>query len=325
MINQHSFNPPFLLKSSYLQTFLASQIHSQHIQYINEHSTPHLIDSGEDSFLLVQYSRQVEKPKGLCILVHGWEGSSDSAYIVRIANFFYKEGYNIARINMRDHGGTQSINVLPFNGSLVREVYEVIKKVAEHDGSSFSFIVGFSLGGNFAARIALKNSKLYNKIYSLKMVFAISPSINPKLSTERMDNNLFLGRYFLNVWKHSLIKKAKIFPETYSVKEIRSARSVMELTRLMVSKHTLFKNVDEYFSTYTLLDNYFEQLKTPLYMLSASDDLIVDVQDFYTIKKNKYIEIAIENYGGHNGFIESFQGDCYYIKKIASMLEALQE
>ncbi len=326
MIDKSGFNPPFLLKSSYLQTFLASKVKFQHIQSINDHSTQHLIDSGENSFLMVQYSKQlVEKPKGLCILIHGWEGSSNSAYIVRTANFFYKEGYNIARINMRDHGGTHSINVLPFNGTLIKEVYEVIKKVAEIDGSAFSFIVGFSLGGNFAARIAWKNSKLYNKIHSLKIVFAISPSINPKVSTERMDNNFLLKRYFLNVWKESLLKKARIFPETYSKKEIRSANSVMELTKRMVARYTLFKDVQEYFSAYTILDNYFDHLKTPLYMLSAKDDPIVDIQDFHTLKKNQYIDIDIENYGGHNGFIESFHGDCYYIKKIASMLEEVIE
>ncbi|MCE9501475.1 MAG: hydrolase, partial [Leptospira sp.] len=72
------------------------------------------------------------------------------------------------------------------------------------------------------------------------------------------------------------------------------------------------KDAREYFDTYTLLGNYFKNLKSKVTVLTAKDDPIISVQDFLDLKKNRFMDIRIAEHGGHNGFVKNLSFDCYY-------------
>jgi predicted alpha/beta-fold hydrolase len=61
--------------------------------------------------LLGYYSPQKKIPsQGLVIMLHGWEGSAESSYIVCTGRTLYRHGYDIFRLNFRDHGNSQHLN-----------------------------------------------------------------------------------------------------------------------------------------------------------------------------------------------------------------------
>jgi len=68
-----------------------------------------IIATSTGSKLLSFYSHH-EKSKGLIILLHGWEGSSSSAYILSAGDFFIISGFPICRLNLRDHGDSHHLN-----------------------------------------------------------------------------------------------------------------------------------------------------------------------------------------------------------------------
>src|SRR5256884_382900 len=53
---------------------------------------------------------------GTLVLVHGLEGSSESPYMLGIAERAYQAGFNVLRMNQRNcgGGGTSDANALPF-------------------------------------------------------------------------------------------------------------------------------------------------------------------------------------------------------------------
>ena len=147
-----------------------------------------------------------QSPRGLFILIHGWEGSSDSTYILSTGRFFFRRGYDVFRLNLRDHGSSHHLNRELFHGALTEETSRAVEEISGLLPSRPSYLVGFSLGGNFALRIALRQAAL--PIRNLRRIFAVSPALDPLQSTLAIDRSLPVYRaYFLAKWKRSLRRK----------------------------------------------------------------------------------------------------------------------
>ena len=50
------------------------------------------------------------KSRGLVVMLHGWEGSADSTYILSVAPKLIAAGYSVFRLNFRDHGDSHHLN-----------------------------------------------------------------------------------------------------------------------------------------------------------------------------------------------------------------------
>ncbi|WP_246051897.1 YheT family hydrolase [Leptospira idonii] len=275
-----------------------------------------LIQTGKGVSLLASLHTQ-KNAKGILILLHGWEGSIGSSYIVRTGEFFYRQGYSIYRLNLRDHGDTHHLNEGLFNGSLLEETYEGVLKLASLNSSKLPvYLAGFSLGGNFVIRIAQKHSlsKRTEQIPLLKHSFAVSPALDPMAATIKMDKHSLLRKYFLKSWIRSLKKKESLFPYLYRFGGLSEFKTVMDLTKEMVLKHSEFKTVEEYFLTYTLQKDFFKKIKTPITILTSEDDPVIPVRDFNEIPSNPYVETIVESRGGHCGFIEDTSRNAFYWK-----------
>ncbi|MEM7181510.1 MAG: alpha/beta fold hydrolase [Spirochaetota bacterium] len=314
---QSIFLPDFWIRHRFVQSFLASKHFGKAAEMQDQIKTVPGILATSDAYL-GYYLDIPENPKGLLILLHGWEGSSQSAYVLKTAKYFVQRGLSVARVNMRDHGGTAGLNEGPFNGSLFREVFQAIQMIAAKYSYLPSFLAGFSLGGNFVSRVAIAASNSTGtSIPNLRQVFAISPSYSPQNATAKIDTNPFLKRYFLRSWRDSLYQKYLNFPKLYQPGDFRSTRSVMELTEKLVLKYTKFATLADYFAVYTIRPEDLQQLQIPLTVLSSRDDPIIRVEDLHPLQSLARLRVILTNYGGHNGFLPAL-GDSkpYYIEVI---------
>jgi predicted alpha/beta-fold hydrolase len=279
-----------------------------------------IIDGGDGVRLLGYYSTQSHlTPRGLVTLIHGWEGSSDSTYIQSLGKYLYEKGYNIFRLNLRDHGNSHHLNEGLFHGALTEETFQAVRNISRLAAGIPYYLVGFSLGGNFSLRIALKHADL--EIPCLKHVFCISPSLDPYKATLSIDKSIPIYRYyFLKKWKRSLQKKQSCFPNLYDFRNLLKENTCMALTEAIMPYYPDFKSYRAYFNRYTLLENALIDLSIPVTIISSEDDPIVPVTDLYELKKNNYLRILIQKYGGHCGFMDFFPFTCWFEKKIADIL-----
>lgn len=270
------------------------------------------------SRLLSFYSRQ-KKSKGLIILLHGWEGSSSSAYILAAGDYFYNLGFSICRLNLRDHGDSHHLNEGLFHGALLEETFEAVNYLARQSENLPVYLIGFSLGGNFALRIAMKH--YWTPIANLKHVFAISPPLDPYKSTLAIDKGYFFYRkYFLKKMKRSLIKKQRLFPGKYDFNKILKARTCMELTEDIMPYFPGLLSYRDYFNLYTLKNDSFQNLNIPVRIFIAEDDPVISHEDYYKIQENAFLKISRQRLGGHCGFIDLFPVRCWYNQKIAEII-----
>jgi predicted alpha/beta-fold hydrolase len=311
------FSPRLWARNPHVQTILGSlTLRLTRTNRMIDASKEMVIDGGSGIRLLGYYSPQpFMPPHGLVTLIHGWEGSSDSTYILSTGKYLYENGYDIFRLNLRDHGNSHHLNEGLFHGALIEETFQAVRNIARLSNQTPYYIVGFSLGGNFALRIALKHS--FSEIPLLNHIFCISPALDPYKATVSIDESLPIYRhYFLNKWKRSLIKKQFFFPNRYDFKDMLKEKTCMALTEAIMAYYPDFKDYREYFNRYTLLGDVFANLAVPVTIIASKDDPIVPVSDLHDLKKNQYLHLLIQKYGGHCGFLNFLPFECWYEEKI---------
>lgn len=321
MQKDSTFIPPFYLKNPMVQTVLSSNaIRNIGPNIMLDHSEKHIVDAGEGVKLLGHLSKQKDaSSKGLVTLLHGWEGSSDSAYIKSTGNFLYKKGYDIFRLNLRDHGDSHDMNSGIFMGTLLDETYRAIKKISSLAGKNPLYLAGFSMGANFAVRIARKCAD--SPITNLKHIAAVNPPLDPMQATINIDKYFILRKYFIKKWKKSLIKKQSLFPALYDFSHILELDTCMDMTEVLIQEYSAYKDAADYFQHYTIKKGYLDKAGVPLTVIMSEDDPVIDVQDFYDTKVNKKVNLIIHKYGGHCGYIEGLNFRSWYQPKFVEIFK----
>lgn len=311
------FYPHRLYRNSHLQSILAtSPMRNNGRNAMMNAARQVIVDGGNGVHLLGYHSVQPDQPaKALIILIHGWEGSSESAYIQSSGKYLFGKGYDVFRLNLRDHGDSHHLNEGLFHGALIDETVQAVSNICSLADDLPVFLMGFSLGGNFCLRVALRQSLC--RIANLRHVFAISPPLDPYKATLCIDESLpFYRYYFLKKWKRSLRKKQALFPHKYDFNGILNLRTCLDLTEAIMPWYPEYSDSRLYFREYTLLNDAFRDLSMPVTVVTSEDDPFIPIDDFRRLEKNPYLKLLIQRYGGHCGFLEFFPYACWYDRLI---------
>ncbi len=310
------FTPPWYIKNPMLQTLLNSaKFRNKGITDFERYSTEKIIDAGEGVRLQGFLSEQKETPaSGLVILFHGWEGSANSAYMISTGRYFFDRGYNVFRLNMRDHGESHHLNEGFFLGTLIEETWAAVKEVIRlHAPSMNAFLAGFSMGANFCIRVAKRASD--EGYTGLKHVFAVNPAIDPLDSTRRVDEIPLIRSYFLKKWKKSLAIKQDLYPDLYDFSEILSLKGCIPMTQKLL-EYTSYSSLEDYFGRYTLKEGYLDGITLPFTLLTSKDDPIIPYTDISTAAMSESVRLILQENGGHCGYIKNSKFQSWYLEEM---------
>ena len=259
--NIAGFAPPFWLRPSLVQTALASfKFRKRGKNPMLDVAQDRIMDCEDGVRLKGSYSPHPDN-KALVIFLHGWEGSQDSTYVVACGWHMYHQGASVFRLNYRDHGDSHDLNEGLFYSTLFNEVFDAVKQAAELADGAPVYIVGFSLGGNFALRIARSLRDL--TIKNLQHIFAISPVVDPWGAAPLVDKTWLYRRYFLKKWTASLKKKQALYPELYNFDYIMSERRVLSMTSKLIPKYSDYPDMESYFNAYRVDPHDLEHCPVP--------------------------------------------------------------
>ncbi|MEZ4580908.1 MAG: alpha/beta fold hydrolase [Caldilineaceae bacterium] len=215
-------------------------------------------------------------------------------------------GYDVFRLNLRDHGPGIHLDPHAQQGHLcghaLDEAATAVHQIAAMAGARPFYIVGASMGGNFALRLAIRHS--LTPFHNLARVVAISPAINPSRSTQALDAKLPYRRYFRDRWLASLHHKEELFLDLYDFGAMDPHLSVYDLTDRLVRMFGLFPDAEAYFTAYGVRGNAFEDLRVPTHIITAANDVVIPVVDFYGLKPHPLLDLEIHPTGGHVGFVD---------------------
>jgi len=323
------FRPSWLLRGAQLQSILATK-GPRRRRWLRRGSRMdavaqrHVLDCGGGVRLVGYHSRQPEgvTPRGLVTLIHGWEGHHDSAYIYSMSCHVYALGWNVFRLNLRDHGGTHELNEELFHSARMDEVLGAMRAIRQLDGGGPLAVIGFSLGGNFALRVGLQGPAAG---VTPALSIGISPSINPGATVHAIDSGpLLFRKYFLRKWRKTLAAKATAWPGRYDFGPYAELKSFVETTRRFVADFTSFPSAEDYLAAYTLTPQMLMASASPLALFTARDDSVIPFGDFAGLEaRGSVVRYRATDHGGHCGFIENFALDCWTEKQVTELLARL--
>ncbi len=309
-MNAADYRPPRLLRNPHVQSVLASSgvrrlLYRRRLSTLERGATEHLLDCGDGVRLLGLHSAQtaLAKPRGLVVLLHGWEGSVQSTYVLHTGSRLLADGYDVFRINFRDHGSTHHLNRELFHSCRLDEVVGAVAAVAKMFPELPLGIAGFSLGGNFALRVALRAPEAG---IPLTYALAVCPAISPSDAMDAIERApWFYEAYFLRKWRHSLELKQRAFPDSalFAAEDMRG--NLRDLTRSLVLRHTDFNSIDAYFDGYSIAGDRLSSMRVATTILTSADDPIIPVADFRKLTLPDCVELDIAPAGGHCGFISN--------------------
>ncbi|MGC8520392.1 MAG: YheT family hydrolase [Steroidobacteraceae bacterium] len=315
------FQPPWWLRNPHLQSMLASVAVRRgpivrRARALFEAQQELLLECGEG--VRLQCWRSSGSAGGQPVVVlHGWEGSSESLYVLSLSQQLYERGFDVFRLNLRDHGETHHLNPGLFHSCRLEEVCGALREIRRLTGRPLQ-LVGFSLGGNFLLRAA---AQARTAGLDLAYVVAVSPVLDPHETLRALEEG-FAGYalYFARKWWRSLRKKEALWPEEYDLGELHGTNDLRRLTAELIGRYTDFASLDDYLHGYAIIGRRLETLDAPALIITSLDDPIIPAADLQRLARPGQLRIEVTRRGGHCGFLERLTGPTWAERRIVAEL-----
>lgn len=326
----NDFQPRGLLANGHVQTMLSSSSFRRMAQrplrrVLAQGAEPVLFEVEGGVRLSGVFTRQRagEHSRGLAVLFHGWEGSTDSSYVVQIGARLLADGWDVFRLNFRDHGDTHHLNTELFHSCMLDEVVAAVKEAERrwHEPGKPVTLTGFSLGGNFALRVAMVAPEAG---LDLDHVVSVCPVIDPGAGLFSLEHAPWVYHwYFMRKWTHSLRRKQKLFPEELFVRPSELRKGLRELTQILIERRTPMRTLDDYLEGYSVAGARMARMQVRTTILTARNDPVIPVSDFERLTLSPAIELDIADHGGHCGFLRDWHFHSFTDDYIAARFNSL--
>jgi hypothetical protein len=323
------FRPPWPLSSGHIQTMLSSsgvrrQLLPRAAQTVRENAQAVMVDGGDGVRLTGAYTAQTSRPRarGLAVLFHGWEGSVDSTYVLQTGSRLLADGWDVFRLNFRDHGDSHPLNEALFHSCRIDEVMHALGDIARRWPARPLALAGFSLGGNFALRAALRAPEAG---VPLSYALAVCPIVDPGEGLFSLEEAApwFYQAYFLRKWRRSLKAKQAAFPQRQYFELDELKQNLRGLTESLVLRHTDFGSLQAYLDGYSVAGDALAAMQVPATILTARDDPVIPVAAFEQLRLPSNVELDIAPHGGHCGFIRGLDMTSFTDDYIAARFNAI--
>jgi uncharacterized protein len=303
------FKPHPLLKNSHLMTIAAAFWRRR---FELPPAEPRQFQVDPESKILGQchWQNGKEKVAPLLVLVHGLEGSSDSNYMLGIAEKAWRRGFHTVRLNQRNCGGTEKLTPTLYNSGMSGDYRAVFDELSAGDGFSQIFVAGYSMGGNLVTKMAGEFGE--NVPPALRGVVAVCPALNLGACADALEKteNYFYQRHFVAGLMSRYARKAELFPERYSTHGFGPIRTVREFDNEITAPQFGYRDAQEYYEA-AGAKRVVDKIRVPLLLITAQDDPFVPCEATRAsgAEKNPAIDFVAPRYGGHCGFISGVGGE----------------
>jgi len=279
-----------------------------------------LLDCGDGVRLQCFLSSPANSNGRPAIILHGWEGSAQSLYILSLAQQLFDRGFEVVRLNLRDHGETHHLNRDLFHSCRLSDVIGALRALQVLFPGRPLSLAGFSLGGNFLLRAAAQAG---DAALSIAKVVAVSPVLDPGETLVALEQS-FPGYqlYFVRKWMRSLLKKQAVWPDAYDFRELGRMADLRRMTAELVRRFTDFPSLEDYLNGYSITDRGLEQLKVPARIITSLDDPIIPAHSLQRLARAASLQLTVTRHGGHCGFLERLSGPSWVERRIVEEFES---
>jgi len=300
------YEPPSLLKNGHAQT-LAGNYWPRPPLTIPFESEAVEVDPADGTRVLCHCHWQpdtVRMDRLTVLLVHGLEGSSDSQYIQGITVRAWDAGCNVIRMNMRNCGGTDTWTSTLYHSGLSADVGAVADHFARLHGLRRLALAGYSMGGNLVLKLA--GELTARPLPCVVAAVGVCPAMDLAASADALHEpaNRMYERHFLRNLMRRFRRKAELFPEIYSLKDVGPVRTIREFDDQITARYSGFSGADDY---------YFKAASSRVASSIAISTLVIHALDDPFIRmmpktredlaENPAVRLLETKHGGHCAFL----------------------
>jgi len=302
----NAFRPHRVFSGGHAQT-LAAFAWPRRRKFRSARDQERLFQTAPDVQVLAHCRWQQEPTQHSTIIIwHGIEGSSESTYMLSMAQKSFSAGFNVIRMNLRTCGGTEHLTSTIYHGGLTEDLRAVVNELIERDGLSRLFLVGVSLGGNMVLKLAGEYGD--NAPPEVLAACAISPSIDLQASAELIlkRSNWLYQQDFVRRLKQRLRVKHRLFPDQYDISGLSSVKTLREFDDRYTSRAHGFDGADDYYYRASSI-RVIDKVRIPTLIIHAEDDPFIPFAPMLdpALTNNPYILLIATKQGGHVAFISA--------------------
>ena len=304
-LSERPFKPHPLFVNGHAQT-LGAYVWPRRFQYRSHTRDAKRLFTIEEGVQLLAYCRWQEEPRRhpTVVLVHGLEGSSSSIYILGTAAKAFLAGFNVVRLNLRNCGSTEHLTPTLYNSGMSGDLNSVVNELIERDNLRRIFLVGFSMAGNMALKLAGEAPHALPP--ALAGICAISPSIDLATSAVALEDraNWLYQQSFIRSLRRRMRYKQKLFPDIYDITDLNLVRTVRDFDKRYTSLHGGYESAEDYYARASALP-LIGNIQTPTLLIHAQDDPFIPFHSFRdpALTTNPSIIFIAPEHGGHVGFV----------------------
>lgn len=245
------------------------------------------------------------------VLLHGLEGSSESAYMFGTAEKAFVSGFNVIRLNQRNCGGTEKLTPTLYHSGLSGDIGAVLLELIKNDGLPEIFAAGFSMGGNLVLKMAGESGDAVPR--ELRAIVAIAPALDLAACADALaqPRNFLYNRHFVKSLKKHMRYKSSLYPDLFPLQfsTFRRIRTVRDFDDLVTARFCGFRDAADYYKR-SSASNLLSAIRRPTLILTAQDDPFVPFRPFQNsaIQENPHITLIAPPHGGHCAFISEEAG-----------------
>ncbi len=255
----------------------------------------------------------------LLLALHGLESSSDAHYMRGLASQAMRQGWNAVLLNQRNCGGTEHLTPRLYHSGLTADPMDVMRELAAVDGIRSFGVVGYSLGGNLAMKLAGELGAAPS--LPVRAVVAVSPTIDLDRcvrSIERGANYAYQWNFMRNL-RGRMRRKAQSWPDAFDLTGLDRVRTIRQFDEAYTAPHHGFAGASDYYFKASAM-RVIDRVRIPALILTAEDDPFVPGDQFReaAVADNRHIVARVEAHGGHCGFIGATSQDEYWAESTAA-------
>jgi len=294
------FRPLPFLSNPHLQTLLGTIWDGRIPPFVAQEQQ--LALPGGDRLILHDSLPEGWRPgRPIALLVHGLGGTHASGYMRRLTALLLPHAIRVVRMDLRGCGRGASLSRQTYNGASSHDVRAAAQELHRLSASSPLILIGFSLGGNIALKLAGEAAD--DPLPGLHRIVAVSPPIDLVRCAELISapRNRLYEMHFVRSMIKQVRTHQRYFPDLPAVR-IPLRATLRQFDDRYTAPRGGFADAMDYYRRASSV-RLVPRIQAPTLILTARDDPFIAVEPFEELQVASHIEVEISRYGGHLGFL----------------------
>ncbi len=301
------FRPYPLLRSGHAQTLAGVYLPMPRLPY---RAVRHIVELDDGDRIVLHDDRPEGWQRGdrACLLIHGLAGCHESGYMQRIAHKLGARGVRAFRMDLRGCGAGEGLARLPYHSGRSEDARAALEAIARLAPESPVTLVGFSLGGNIALKLAGEVED--RPCAHWDSVMAVCPPVDLAACSRQIQKrpNTLYDRYFVSRLIAQLDTRRDHLPPEFAQPFARPPRTLWDFDNQFTAVVCQFGTADDYYARASSLP-LLARIRRPTLILSAADDPMIPPASLLNARLPAAVRLCMTHAGGHLGFVGRRGGD----------------